>query len=494
MANAGDIIIDGLLCFASSALNDFSRESLNDLTYAFYSHENIKASKTTLCNLLHKDIIWRRDPDKKRKDLKDVIDYLKEVLDSKIKVKFVSDNYRQMPAVGMECIAPLLINLSGELDKINGILPGILDVKSEVINTADTVRQLRSDVIDLKGKFSSAVTGMQEATKDFTEEDISMVNDLKSLRKSLSNLENLGNSRPIDDNVNKRDRLSFGFAGALQSPINDLINTGRHANNYENNFNSPPLVRTTVTDRSTGAVTKTFLNNSSSSNNSTGKNSNSNKIGKSQPAAGSQDNTKETSQIVIDLQKLAADSRQADAGSHHGGLTVATPPPEQVRREEEEEVVVVGVGGVGDAALGADEKAEGDDGIEGKNKWVLVQNKRKRRNSRQSTSDKDSRKNGQFKVMGSRKTGQSSFRAAVRTADIFLGRVENDVNTEDIVQHIKEMFNVTVINIESVEIRTDEHKAFKITVDRLARHTLFKPESWPEGVIVNKYYHPKRDS
>ena len=72
MANAGEPIIDNLLCFLNSAFTDFSGDGILDVAFSFYSHENIKASKTTLANLLHKDIVWRKDPEKKRKDLKDV--------------------------------------------------------------------------------------------------------------------------------------------------------------------------------------------------------------------------------------------------------------------------------------------------------------------------------------------------------------------------------------------------------------------------------------
>ena len=43
----------------------------------------------------------------------------------------------------MEFIAPILTNLSNEVAKIYDLLPKILDIKSEVVNTADTVRDMR---------------------------------------------------------------------------------------------------------------------------------------------------------------------------------------------------------------------------------------------------------------------------------------------------------------------------------------------------------------
>ena len=98
MANAGEIVIDNLLCFLSSAQNDFSSETRLDVVCAFYSHESIKASKIALTTLLKKEVVWRRDPEKK-KDLKDVMDYMKEVTDSKMKVNFLCNSYKGMPPV-----------------------------------------------------------------------------------------------------------------------------------------------------------------------------------------------------------------------------------------------------------------------------------------------------------------------------------------------------------------------------------------------------------
>ena len=141
MAGA-EVIIDNLLCFLSTAVADFSSESLFYLACCFYSHKNIKQSKSTLGNLLHKDITWRHNPEKKKKDLRDVLDWLKDLRESKIKAKFVADSYKGMPPVGLEFVGPLISNLSDEVTKLNEVLPNISDIKCEVRNTTDTVHEL----------------------------------------------------------------------------------------------------------------------------------------------------------------------------------------------------------------------------------------------------------------------------------------------------------------------------------------------------------------
>ena len=162
------MIVDNLLCFLNTAINDFSSETLFDLAFCFYSHEIIKQSKTALANLLHKDISWRHDPEKKMKDLKDVV-----------KVKFVSGSYKGMPPVGLEFIGPLIVNISEEVTKLNEILPNIVDIKSEMRNTMDVVRELKTKIKEINKKFSSAVAGMEEATNDIAQDDIDILSDLE---------------------------------------------------------------------------------------------------------------------------------------------------------------------------------------------------------------------------------------------------------------------------------------------------------------------------
>ena len=154
---------------------------------AFYSQEKIEVAKDELTNLLKKDFLVRRNPKKKLKDLEDVLDLYEECAKSKKKIKFVSDSYKQLPPVGIEFIAPMLINLTGEVTKINEILPKILDIKSEVLNTADTVRQMGIDVKTLNDNFNKAVGGLQAATQDVivNNTDLQMLDDVTSFRLSI---------------------------------------------------------------------------------------------------------------------------------------------------------------------------------------------------------------------------------------------------------------------------------------------------------------------
>ena len=186
MSHATEIRINNLLSFLNSASNDYSHESLLDIAGTFYSHEDIKAAKQLLSDDLKHDVIWRRDPDKKIKDLQDLLELNEEFMKGKLKIKYTSDNYKKVPPLGLEFIAPMLVSLNDELSKLNTVLPKILDIKSVVSGTADTVRQLRIDITRIDSKFSEAISGLVHATDTFTEEEENILKDLKSFRSSVT--------------------------------------------------------------------------------------------------------------------------------------------------------------------------------------------------------------------------------------------------------------------------------------------------------------------
>ena len=181
-----EFIINSVLCFINSARSDYSYDSLSDVVYCFYSHEEIKVAKEILCNLLKKDIVWRRDPDKKRKDLKDLLDFHEELTSTNKRINMVTKTHTKMPPVGLEMFAPVLTNLADQITKINEVLPKILDIKTEVFNTADTVRHMKIGLDDMTDKFASAIYGMEDAAKDFCDNEVKVIEELHSFRQSLS--------------------------------------------------------------------------------------------------------------------------------------------------------------------------------------------------------------------------------------------------------------------------------------------------------------------
>ena len=91
-------------------------------------------------------------------------------------------------------------------------------------------------------------------------------------------------------------------------------------------------------------------------------------------------------------------------------------------------------------------------------------------------------------MLGANKDGRLPLKAVQKTADVFVGRVTKDIGESDIKQYIKEVFDIVVKKIEILKIKTDKYNAFKVTVNLSDRDTLFKPDLWPEGLVINKFY------
>ena len=162
---AKNYIINNVLCFLHSAKKDYADEALFDVLHSFYSVEEIKSGKCVIGDILNKEPVNRRDPERKRKEIYDLIEYYEEFSASKNnKDIFVSNSYKKMPPIGLEFIAPLLSNLNEEVAKINSMLPKIIDIRSEVYNTADTVRNMKVNLLNIESKFSSYMETQKPTT------------------------------------------------------------------------------------------------------------------------------------------------------------------------------------------------------------------------------------------------------------------------------------------------------------------------------------------
>ena len=211
--------------------------SLFDVAYAFYSHDRIKSPKEKICISLKRDIVWRKDPKKKKKDLQDLLYYLEEFKEVNKHVKYVTMPPKKMPPVGLEVFAPILTNLAEDIMKLNEVIPKILDIKSEVCNTADTVRQMQLDVNDLKKKFTSAVTFMEGAAKVLRDDEFDVINQLRSFRQSI------GITRDTDKSSNAGVR-NDGLEIVFKNGINDLLNNGRSYVNALVEHQQHPIITT----------------------------------------------------------------------------------------------------------------------------------------------------------------------------------------------------------------------------------------------------------
>lgn len=157
-----------------------------------------------------------------------------EFATSELKIIFVANTPRRMPLQGMEMLSLPIINLYEEVSKLSDLLPKILDVKIEVTNTEDTVRQLRADFMHLNGKFSKALEGLECTAMEVKDADIEALSKFISFRESLGMPSLPHNS----DAATPNDALARDVSGTGSLGVKDMEGVSHDKCNVPANKNS----------------------------------------------------------------------------------------------------------------------------------------------------------------------------------------------------------------------------------------------------------------
>lgn len=465
-----EYIVNSLLCFLNSGKKDYPYETLFDIISSFYCYEEIKKGKELLCGILNEDVCWRRDPDKKRKEVKDVIELHERIIKSKKQVNFVTDSHKRMPPIGLEKFGPLLTTLSEDTARINELLPKIMDIKTEVINTADTVRQMKVDFVELKSKFTSAVSGLDEATRDLTMSEMNVLNDVTSFRCTSEQPESL----ILQSDASRKSREEM-----MVSSTPDVSSRGYRVNvamREKENGN------VNVWERRRGDAEARRKKNDENEQRKKSTATNRNEVvnvGVIGKPVGVEVNAASRRNERRDL--------ESDAGTA-GGSSDRTErnTPASLVTEERTGAITKGVRRTSTSrspVTRAPTTTQQNSNSSRQDDWTMVNRGAGRRNSSKRVNTG---------VTGLKKCEGSLLKGAIRLIDVFIGRVDNDVTCEDLTEYIKDVFKVQITAVMNLNIKTDEHKAFKVTVKLAERNKLFNPELWPENIVVDKFFNRSR--
>lgn len=446
----------------NSSRDDVPPATALDMVISFYSHEEIKKAKELLCNLLKIDIVWRRDPDKKLKDAKDIFEFYEKVAETKMKVKFVTASHKSMPPVGFEIFAPLLKDLAENVKMINEFLPKILDIKTEVYNTADTVRTMRAEMSTLNNKFCKAIGGIEEASKDIAVNNSSVLDDLLSLTNKEER--RLSLKQPSKEKSNKQTEKNYA----------DILRSKQGTKNSTSGSNDGKfkgLVGATALPDSEDTDLEEFDEGNLGvfTHNHQG-------IDRSQ---------KHQMQSLEGLQRLQKNDQLT---SIKGNNTIGGDKRNAVlhdrnvkeqwnqRSNSQSENQVKG---------GIPSKSSLEGSVQRNDKQLDEWKEHKSRNA----------KRREYKgILGKKSHDNSSIKAVSRYLDVFIGRVDPGVTVDDLIEYIRKTFNIAVVNIVQLEIRSDNFIAFKVTVKAVEREKLFNADLWPEDLIVDKFYNKSKRS
>ena len=96
--------------------------------------------------------------------------------------------------------------------------------------------------------------------------------------------------------------------------------------------------------------------------------------------------------------------------------------------------------------------------------------------------------NHSFRLTGQINSKISTFKSVEKMVDIFLTNVDKLATTDDIEKYILDNFNIQVIEVNKLDIKTNVYNCFKIKINLNDREKLFDASLWPSGIIVNKFY------
>lgn len=86
------------------------------------------------------ELTWGRDPERKKKEVRDLLDSHERLVKKELKTKFVTDSHERIPPIDLETFEHLLMQLTEDMTTMKEFLPKIVDMRTEVIYTADTVK------------------------------------------------------------------------------------------------------------------------------------------------------------------------------------------------------------------------------------------------------------------------------------------------------------------------------------------------------------------
>ena len=478
MTTRTELKIDNLLSYTLKACEDIGVNTLSDVIFTFYSIDEIINSKATLGSLLNNDVPTRNNPNKKSKELKDLLELLHEFEKSDLRIKFVSDNYKRMPPLGMDCIAPLLIQMGEELLKLNEILPQFADIKCEVLNFGDTIRNVSRDIIEINRKIDDKPKHQPQNSNPSSMREPKM-SYKAAVKKQTTKppLSNNNNNNPISHASKTRQQSKIDYY-KNQEQMRAPVQFEPHMSNFNiNQSTSAPYVLDIGADENLNfqfspEQEETTLTPKISDDNTSHPN-----LGPIQ----SGDNAQPDS---VPIQ--SGENTQPDPGYIQSGEnTEPDPGPIQsgenfqphsgpFRSGENSNQPDLGNFQSGDNT-NEPELIENtsDDG------WSTVRNGRQRRP----------------RMVGTQNGGSSEFKAGEKSTDIFMTNVGLNVKEFKIKEYFYNNFKIKILKLQRLRTRSYTYKSFKMSVVHSDRDILLNPDNagkWPEGVRYDKFYSASR--
>ena len=435
-----DIIINGILCYISTARHVIKHDDIIRACLVFYESTDVLSAKDMLYDIAGEKSKRRRTEYRIMHELEDILLLLKKCDEGGIKLpRFVADTYNSMPPTsGFEVVAQSMQSLIHEISNLRSEVEILKENRSSDELRAQESTLMQEDLLIIKGelrKLNSKIVGNELRREspgvmvNSLDESISKSHQRISCQATGTFCQQTSNASCSMDSVSPSappasqeswhllHRLTNDPGGTPSAPTYaGILAAGR---NQESNFlvaspKSPmPLTRDSHKDQCVSS-----------------------KIGLSECAS--------TMNIPVSLSEPNVSDRPTWKSIPHTSS-------EELENDDDAQIL---------RPTNTD-----DDGFR---VWHNRKNKKKN-------------------IVGVRKPASDAIRGAVRVADIFVGNCDPSVTVDSLRKYLKEEMNIEITKGDQL-VSNSDYASFKLTLKLDDRSKLLSPDMWPEGVICRKFY------
>lgn len=150
MPSIEDAVVNGILCYISTARNSHSDQTISSICQSFYKYDVITKGKEVLFEITGAEYSKRRGNDKLKSEVNDIIQEFRRIDENNISVPaFMANSCNDMPpASGFEVLSEHIIML---LTEINNLRSQVGDLKESVNQIKDcNVSDIKEELYDIK--------------------------------------------------------------------------------------------------------------------------------------------------------------------------------------------------------------------------------------------------------------------------------------------------------------------------------------------------------
>ena len=147
-------VINGVLCYTSTARHSVRNDDLVRICLAFFKDEDIIKGKDTLCSIIGEKPKRRRNENRIMHEVRDILDLLKRCDDNNCELpKFVVDSYDGLPPTsGFDLIAQSLTALNEEISALRKEIEYLKENRIEETITIHDMGMIKEDLITIRGE------------------------------------------------------------------------------------------------------------------------------------------------------------------------------------------------------------------------------------------------------------------------------------------------------------------------------------------------------